>query len=98
MKKAAEFRGGTCDSEAMDKGDWNTPLEFTCQFGHKFKGSPRLILDKKVESVSMRGEYSAGCRQFVSLNIFCDSHSATWRRISGKHGKNAQGKKNRDAD
>jgi hypothetical protein len=38
MKKAAEFRGGTCDSEAMDKGDWNTPLEFTCQFGHKFKG------------------------------------------------------------
>ena len=56
MKKAAEFRGGTCDSEAMDKGDWNTPLEFTCQFGHKFNGSPRLILDKKVESVSMRGE------------------------------------------
>ena len=45
MKKAAEFRGGTCDSEIMKTGDWSTPLEFTCQFGHKFKGSPRLILE-----------------------------------------------------
>lgn len=45
MKKAAEFRGGTCDSEKMTTGDWSTPLEFTCQFGHKFKGSPRLILE-----------------------------------------------------
>lgn len=45
MKKVAEFRGGTCDSKTMDTGDWNTPLEFTCQFGHKFKGSPRLILE-----------------------------------------------------
>lgn len=45
MKKAAEFRGGTCDSTEMTKGDWSTPLEYTCQFGHKFKGSPRLILE-----------------------------------------------------
>ena len=45
MKEAAKFRGGTCDSKTMDTGDWNTPLEFTCQFGHKFKGSPRLILE-----------------------------------------------------
>ncbi len=45
MKGAAEFRGGTCDSKVMQVGDWKTPLEFTCQFGHHFKGSPRLILE-----------------------------------------------------
>ena len=45
MKKAAEFRGGTCDSTEMTKGDWSTPLKYTCQFGHQFKGSPRLILE-----------------------------------------------------
>ena len=45
MKGAAEFRGGTCDSTEMAKGDWTSPLEFTCQFGHNFKGSPRLILE-----------------------------------------------------
>ena len=45
MKSAAEFRGGSCDSENMTTGDWKTPLEFTCQFGHKFTGSPRLILE-----------------------------------------------------
>ncbi len=45
MKGAAEFRGGSCDSKEMKTGDWKTPLEFTCQFGHHFKGSPRLILE-----------------------------------------------------
>ncbi|MBP5651876.1 MAG: NAD(P)-dependent oxidoreductase [Lachnospiraceae bacterium] len=45
MKGAAKFRGGTCDSTEMAKGDWTSPLEFTCQFGHNFKGSPRLILE-----------------------------------------------------
>lgn len=45
MKKAAEFRGGKLESIEMTKGDWTTPLEFTCQFGHRFKGSPRLILE-----------------------------------------------------
>ena len=45
MKKAAKFRGGICDSTDMKVGDWRTPLEFTCQFGHHFKGSPRLILE-----------------------------------------------------
>ena len=45
MKGAAKFRGGTCDSTEMKTGDWKTPLEFTCQFGHHFKGSPRLILE-----------------------------------------------------
>ncbi|MBQ6489266.1 MAG: hypothetical protein IJI75_08550 [Solobacterium sp.] len=29
----------------MINGYWKTPLNFTCQFGHKFTGSPRLILE-----------------------------------------------------
>jgi len=45
MKGAAKFRGGSCDSDEMKTGDWVTPLKFTCQFGHKFTGSPRLILE-----------------------------------------------------
>ncbi|SDH82587.1 Nucleoside-diphosphate-sugar epimerase [Pseudobutyrivibrio sp. 49] len=45
MKGAAEFRGGTCDSTEMTTGDWKTPLKFTCQYGHHFTGSPRLILE-----------------------------------------------------
>ena len=45
MRKAAAFRGGSCDSTEMKTGDWKTPLAFTCQFGHHFKGSPRLILE-----------------------------------------------------
>ena len=45
MKKAAEFRGGSCDSAEMKVGDWKSPLKFTCQFGHHFTGSPRLILE-----------------------------------------------------
>lgn len=45
MKKAAIFRGGECLSANMKKGDWSTQLEFTCAFGHKFKASPRLVLE-----------------------------------------------------
>ena len=45
MKGAAEFRGGSCESDKMTKGDWTTPLEFKCQFGHTFKASPRLVLE-----------------------------------------------------
>lgn len=44
MRQAAAFRGGKCLSEAMTKGDWRTPLEWECQFGHRFKASPVLIL------------------------------------------------------
>ena len=44
MRKAAEFRGGKCLSESMVQGDWRTPLEWECQFGHRFKASPTLIL------------------------------------------------------
>ena len=45
MKEAARFRGGMCTSESMDMGDWNTKLQFTCAFGHSFRGSPKLILE-----------------------------------------------------
>lgn len=44
MKQAAEFRGGKCLSASMTKGDLSTPLEWECQFGHRFKASPNLIL------------------------------------------------------
>ncbi|RHJ91145.1 NAD-dependent epimerase/dehydratase family protein [Parabacteroides bouchesdurhonensis] len=44
MKQAAEFRGGKCISTTMNKGDLSTPLEWECQFGHRFKASPNLIL------------------------------------------------------
>ncbi len=45
MRQAAAFRGGKCLSETMVKGDFRTPLEWECQFGHKFKASPVLILE-----------------------------------------------------
>jgi hypothetical protein len=44
MRKAAEFRGGKCLSPAMTKGDLSTPLDWKCQFGHRFKASPTLVL------------------------------------------------------
>jgi nucleoside-diphosphate-sugar epimerase len=45
MKGAATFRGGTCESTSMSKGDWSTKLEFRCAFGHEFAASPRLVLE-----------------------------------------------------
>lgn len=45
MRKAAKFRGGECLSSEMKPGDWRTPLEFKCAFGHIFKASPRLVLE-----------------------------------------------------
>ena len=44
MRQAAAFRGGKCLSESMEKGDFRTPLEWQCQFGHRFKASPALVL------------------------------------------------------
>lgn len=44
MQQAAEFRGGKCLSNYMEPGDFDTPLEWECCFGHKFSASPRLIL------------------------------------------------------
>ena len=45
MAGAAKFRGGKLISTEMEKGDWTTPLEFECAFGHRFKASPRLVLE-----------------------------------------------------
>lgn len=45
MQGAAEFRGGQCTSTTMNVGDWTTPLDYTCAFGHTFTGSPKLILE-----------------------------------------------------
>ena len=45
MRGAAEFRGGACLSETMEKGDWRTKLKFKCAFGHEFEASPRLVLE-----------------------------------------------------
>lgn len=45
MKQAAAFRGGKCLSSTMTRGDWSTPLEWQCQFGHVFKASPVLVLE-----------------------------------------------------
>ena len=45
VKKAASFRGGSCDSDEMIKGDWTSKLQWTCAFGHHFDASPRLVLE-----------------------------------------------------
>ena len=45
MNKATEFRGGKLLSTSMTKGDWSSKLTFECAFGHRFKASPRLILE-----------------------------------------------------
>lgn len=44
MRKAAEFRGGKCLSESMTEGDLDTPLEWECTFGHRFRATPRIVL------------------------------------------------------
>lgn len=45
MQQAAAFRGGKCLSTTMQKGDYSTALVWECQFGHRFKASPVLILE-----------------------------------------------------
>lgn len=44
MRRAAEFRGGKCISEDMTTGDLDTPLDWECAFGHKFRATPRTVL------------------------------------------------------
>lgn len=44
MRQAASFRGGSCLSDTMEKGDTHTKLKWRCQFGHQFEASPALIL------------------------------------------------------
>jgi nucleoside-diphosphate-sugar epimerase len=44
MKMLAEFRGGTCWSASMNKGDLHTKLKWECAFGHEFEATPALVL------------------------------------------------------
>lgn len=44
LKEAAIFRGGKCLSTSMTKGDLVTPIEWECQFGHRFRASAALVL------------------------------------------------------
>ena len=44
MRAAAAFRGGLCQSESMQEGDWKTPLSFCCANHHRFQASPTLVL------------------------------------------------------
>jgi nucleoside-diphosphate-sugar epimerase len=44
MKQVAEFRGGKCLSQKMNKGDLETKLQWECAFGHQFEASPTLVL------------------------------------------------------
>ena len=44
MRGAAKFRGGRCLSEEMKPGDLDTPLEWECAFGHRFRMRPRTVL------------------------------------------------------
>lgn len=45
MRRAAAFRGGRCLSDSMTEGDYRTPIEWECQFGHRFRMSPELVLE-----------------------------------------------------
>ena len=44
MQKAAEFRGGKCLSESMEKGAMMMPLRWKCALGHEFEAKPNTIL------------------------------------------------------
>ena len=45
VQGAARFRGGQCTSSAMAVGEWRTPLDFQCAFGHSFSATARLVLE-----------------------------------------------------
>ena len=44
MRGAAAFRGGKCLSDSMTMGDLDSPLEWECAFGHRFRATPRTVL------------------------------------------------------
>ena len=44
MQGAAEFRGGSCLSGTMSKGDLFTRLSWKCAFGHTFEATPNIVL------------------------------------------------------
>lgn len=43
-RSAAAFRGGSCLSEGMEKGNLDAPLRWQCARGHSFEATPRTIL------------------------------------------------------
>lgn len=45
LKNAIKFRGGKLLSKKMQTGDLKTKLDVECSFNHKFKASPKLILE-----------------------------------------------------
>jgi hypothetical protein len=44
MQQAARFRGGSCTSGSMEKGDLFTPLNWQCWRGHVFAMTPNAVL------------------------------------------------------
>lgn len=44
MRKAGASRGLICLSSLMEPGDLDTPLDWECTYGHKFKMRPRTML------------------------------------------------------
>ena len=44
MRQAAAYRGGKCLSAEMESGDLDTPLEWECSYGHRFRATPRIVL------------------------------------------------------
>ena len=44
MRMAAAFRGGKCLSDSMTLGDLDSPLEWECAFGHRFRARPATVL------------------------------------------------------
>lgn len=44
MRQAAAYRGGKCLSAEMEPGDLDTPLEWECSYGHRFRATPRIVL------------------------------------------------------
>ncbi len=44
IQEAAAFRGGSCISTEMEKGNLYEKLNWTCAFGHSFSASPYLVL------------------------------------------------------
>lgn len=44
MQAKARFHGGECLSRTMEPGDMATPLDWSCEKGHRFKASPAAVL------------------------------------------------------
>lgn len=43
-RSAAAFRGGRCLTDEMADGDIDSPIEWECAFGHRFRAAPRTVL------------------------------------------------------